>query len=51
MSKFCGQDVIKRSQGALCERQEVAINESPVIAHIKAKSKVLITKKKKKKAN
>ena len=35
-----GQDV---SQGALRERQEVAMNKIPVIAHIKARSKVLIT--------
>ena len=32
-----------RGQGALCKRQEVAMNKSSVIAHIKARSKVLIT--------
>ena len=35
--KKCGQDV---GQG---ERQEVAMNKSPVIVHIKARSKVLIS--------
>ena len=34
VKKFCGQDVVRRSQGALCE---VAMNKSP------ARSKVLIT--------
>ena len=34
----CGQE-----PGSIMQRQEVAMNKSPVIAHIKARSKVLIT--------